>query len=437
MLQIARKPWFVVLAGAACALMLPALFALVQQLGYQIPVLDRANDYSKAVILAALLALSLFALPVPAADRRNLLYLWGAKAAVCLGVMLFYEWNYGLDAYWYFERSQKHFPDFELGFGKGTDNLVAALWYLEHKLISLGSYHSQKILCAYLGLAAIYLFYRGLAAQIEHLSPRTLLYLGLFPSVLFWSSILGKDPINLLGSALFFYGALSFMRGWNPLFLAPILAGLLITAFIRTWLVPMLVVPLLLGFTATIGSRFVRILVVAAVIAGLLFAIQRSAGMIAQESSEALASVNQMSRSWARGGSAGEIPELNSWGAMLRFLPYGMFTALFRPLPGEVLNPFGLLAGLENAVILVLLALAIRKPARGAWKSPLVIALCSFVLIWAMAYAFISPQNLGSAVRFRLQVMPMMIFILLYVPKVVRQRVVSSPRERRNSTGST
>lgn len=435
---VSRRVLILLLAAVAFALAMPIALDLVQLLGYQIPIQDKANDYTKAVVLAATLGISIVFLPVPAHDRRNLLYLWGAKAAVCLLLMLFYEWNYGLDAYWYFERSQRLFPDFrDLGPGRGTDNLVAALWYFEHNVVSLGSYHSQKIFCAFLGLGAIYAFYRGLASQIENLAPRALLYLGLFPSVLFWSSILGKDPINLLGSCLFFYGAFSFLKSWNPLFLLPTITGIALAGLIRTWIAPMLVVPLILAWVATIQSRALRALLVGGIVAGLLFALQGNRSLIVMENSEILPQVGQASRSWAYGGSAGDIPELNSYGAMLRFLPIGMFTALFRPLPGEVLNPFGLLAGLENLLVLILLVMAIRKPARGAWRHPVVIALGSFVLIWAMAYAFISPQNLGSAVRFRLQVMPMMIFILLYVPKAIRPRVVSSPRERRHNTEST
>lgn len=432
------RSWILLLAAIAFAGLLPFALDLVQILGYKIPIQDRANDYTKAVILSVTLGIIIFGLPVRSDDKKNLLILWMAKSFVCLVVMLFYEWNYGLDAFWYFEKSQSPYSSYgELGFGMGTENIAAALWYFENKILSLGSFHSQKILFSFLGLLAIFIFYRGLTYQVSDLSPRTLLYIGLFPSVLFWSSTLGKDPVNLLGSSLFFYGAFATIRTRNFLFLLSVGAGLLLTASIRTWLVPMLIVPFIIGATISIPSRAVRWLAVIGIVGGLLFGLQQAGRMIAVESVEVLSQVNQVSRSWAYGGSAGYVPQLNSWSAMLQFLPLGMFTALFRPLPGEVLNPFGLLAGLENAAILFLLYVAIRKPARNAWSSPVVIALGSFILIWSMAYAFISPQNLGAAVRFRLQVMPMMIFLLLYVPKAVRPRVISNPRERRNSTEST
>lgn len=438
MLQASRKPWFLLLAAILFAAALPVLLELVNQLGHQIPVLDRGNDYLKGVILAALLAGGLIAAPVSKVDRRNLLILWAVKSAVSLGVMLLYEWNYSLDAYWYFSRSQEWFPRFEgLGFGRGTENLAATLWYLEHSVISLGSYHSQKVLCSFTGLLAVFLFYRGLAARVENLAPRTLFYLGLFPSVLFWSSILGKDPINLFGTALFFYGAFSFFKGYNPVYLLPAVCGLLVTALIRTWIVPMLLLPFAIGFVAEIRQRWIRIACALLILAGLIVGIQKMAGELMLESQETLAEVNKVSRAWQRGGSSGYIPELNSYSAMIKFLPIGMFTALFRPLPGEVLNPFGLLAGLENLVVLLMLGMALRHPARQAWANPVVLTLVSYILIWSMAYAFISPQNLGAAVRFRLQVFPMMVFVLLFIPKALKQRVILNPRERRNNTGNT
>lgn len=438
MLLLNRKHWLALLAAAAFAVTLPYLFELVNRLGYQIPVLDRGNDFSKGVILAALLALALVVAPVSQADRRNLLFLWGAKAAVSLVIMLFYEWNYGLDAFWYFERSQKQFPDFaELGLGNGSNNLTAALWFIEHKIISLGSFHSQKVLCSFAGLGAVYLFYRGLAAQVPNLAPRTLLYIGLFPSVLFWGSILGKDPLNLLGICLFFYGVLSFLKAMNPVYLFPAAAGLALAALMRTWLVPMLIIPFLIGGLMRIQTKVLRGLAIALVVAGVLYGLSQSSALIVAENTEIVSQVNSTSRAWARGGSAGSIPVLDSPAAMVKFLPIGIFTALFRPLPGEILNPFGLLAGLENALILFLLVLSIKRPARNAWAQPVVVIMGSFILIWSLAYAFISPQNLGSAVRFRLQVMPMLVFMLLYIPKAIRPRVILSPRERRNSTGNT
>ena len=91
-----------------------------------------------------------------------------------------------------------------------------------------------------------------------------------------------------------------------------------------------------------------------------------------------------------------------------------MFTALFRPLPGEVLNPFGWLAGFENAVLLALCGRAVLRTRFRELRDPIVLWAVSFVIVWAIVYGFASYQNLGTAVRFKLQVLPILLGLLFY-----------------------
>src|SRR2546428_8260276 len=66
-----------------------------------------------------------------------------------------------------------------------------------------------------------------------------------------------------------------------------------------------------------------------------------------------------LARVLAMGGSGEEPPRpLTSVGSVVTFLPLGLFTALFRPLPGEVPNPFGVMAGAEDVALLLVPALA-------------------------------------------------------------------------------
>jgi uncharacterized membrane protein YfcA len=100
---------------------------------------------------------------------------------------------------------------------------------------------------------------------------------------------------------------------------------------------------------------------------------------------------------------------------MATFVPVGAFTALLRPLPGEVLNPFGLLASFEN---LVLLALLVRAIKRSKWKElrhPLILWAMTVILVWAVVYGFASTQNLGAAVRWKLQILLLFVGLLCYL----------------------
>ena len=124
---------------------------------------------------------------------------------------------------------------------------------------------------------------------------------------------------------------------------------------------------------------------------------------------------NAISRSWNRGGSGNEAPVLASPTDMLKFAPLAMFTALFRPLPGEVMNPFGMLAGIENLILLSLLILAIRRGRLSVLKDQTILWAVSFVIIWSFVYGFVSFQNMGAAVRFKLQILPLLISLILYL----------------------
>jgi hypothetical protein len=120
-----------------------------------------------------------------------------------------------------------------------------------------------------------------------------------------------------------------------------------------------------------------------------------------------------MSKSWARGGSTLGSPGFTTLAGMFTFSPMGMFTALFRPLPGEVFNAFGLVAGLENALLLALCIRAFRKVKfRGIRENLCWSFAFALILTWAFFYGFISYQNLGSAVRFKLQILPVILILL-------------------------
>ncbi len=425
---------FFVLWAAAFALGLPYFLDIVEWLGYRIPQTDRSSDFLKGVAVASGLWLLLFLFPARPADKRNLLLLWAVKATMTLSLMLLYEWNYGLDAYWYFQRSQTSFANFQLGWGNGTENLVGALWWLEHEIFRTASYHALKVLSSFLGLMGVYLFYRGLANYSQEVKPSLLLYIGLFPSVLFWSSILGKDPVNLLGICIAFYGVLGYLKEKRLAYLVILALGLLFLSFLRLWMVPLFLLPFAMVAVLRVRHLLLRLFLIGILGIVCLYSLRYFGKSLAIENAEALTDqMNRVSRSWQKGGSAGSVPELTSLSSVLLFLPYGMFTALFRPLPWDVLSPFGLLAGLENLFLLYLLWQSLRYKNRPYWNHPVVLWFGCYVILWAALYAFISPQNLGSSVRFKLQVLPALLMLLTYTSGIFKQRGA----DFENSTDST
>ncbi len=419
--------------AAASALALGTGCSL-RELGRNIPQPEIERDYLVAVAWGAALLVSIMLWPVPQSHKKPLVLVWLAKLGVTLGAMLLYEYNYGLDAYYYY--SEPNEPGFRwMGFDleNGTHNILQLSW-LQQQLIP-DSYHALKVTCAMLGLVAIYLFYRALSAWMGREDLRLFYGLALFPSILFWSSILGKDPIALLGICLYVLGVVRWYLSGRLRWLVPVALGVLMAMIIRNWMGVIMLAPLSVFVVARVRSPVVKLAFLSLVAGGLVYALSGFQSQFQLESSEDLyLTTHTISRSWAYGGSSQQIDsEFNSLGSMLAFLPIGAFTALFRPLPGEVLNPFGTFAGLENLALLVMTFLAVRRTKLRELADPLVVWAILFVLIWAAAYGFVSYQNLGSGVRFRLQVMP---FLLVLVGWFSRKRSVARVAATEESAGA-
>lgn len=427
-----------VLLGVALAAVLAAgllgktWLGWVATQGWELREANPARDWLLGFIWALVLGGALSVAPLPRAHRRPLLVAWAAKVAVVLGFMLVYEAHYGtsLDAVWYFLNSNPQTFVWQ-GFlpNHGTENITTLAWL--QSLALPQSYHALKISSAMVGLVGIYFFYRAFALFLRHDQPVLLLALALFPSILFWSSILGKDPLVLASLGGSVWGIVGLWRSQSVRlrYLLGLAAGLVGLLYLRPWLIPILVLasgPLLTHEARVVlRTRGLADHTIQAILAlGLLSVTMASVALLAElfgltSVAGTVSFVNSLARAWAEGGSGQQPPEFHSLGDMLLFLPWGAFTALFRPLPGEITNPllFGTLAGLENGLLVALAALAVRRARRADFREPLIVAGLWFVLIWTVLYSFVSYQNLGSAERFRLQVMPVMLGLLVFLAR--------------------
>lgn len=398
--------------------------------GFRIPQRDLLQDYVKAVLTAFVIGAGLAVFPATPDERKALVRLWVIRCFVTLGLMLLYEWNYGLDAYEYFSIVNKQGQILSLDrlrFSAGTHNLTVLLAAITDFIPIRASYHAEKVLLSFFGLLGSFIIYRGASRYDPRPRQIHLLYiLGLFPSVLFWSSILGKEPVQYLGIALFIYGALTLRNERSFRAAVSILLGLTICALIRSWTAAIITIPLFFIGAASVRNIGLRVIFLAILSAGFVWGLRQFLGTVELDSySDFMGRLGDISRSWERGGSANVVPEFRSISSVLMFIPIGATTALFRPLPFEINNLFGLFAGFENgAIIFFLVRALLRHPKKllDNFASRLAVVTTA---IWAAFYGFISYQNMGSAVRFRLQILPYLIllFWLESRPKLEESRI--------------
>jgi hypothetical protein len=378
------------------------------------------------VVWAVVLALVLTVLPLPSGDRKPLLVLWGAKCFVTLGFMLVYEYSYGLDAYMYFTESLRPGkPQGDESLGGGTEVIAVLAWY--HNWFLPDSYHTLKVSCSLVGLAAVYLSYRAAVLYRPTTGTSLLYFLGLFPSVLFWSSVLGKDPIVLLGISLYGFGVVGWSQRRRALYFIPLLAGVWVAATIRLWLGPILLLPLVVVALREVRGTGGKLAVLGAVgvVVGSMVSVFRA--KLSLYALEDVYRTTEILTDALAGATPSPEVRFTGIGSMLAFLPQGTFRALFRPLPGEVMNPFGLLAGFENLFLLALVALTAVRITRARLREPMVQWALALIVCWAGVYSFVS-ANMGAAVRFKLQVLPTLLCLLLYLSQKETARAL--PLER-------
>jgi hypothetical protein len=330
--------------------------------------------------------------------------------------MLAYEAGYGLDASVYYTQGIRlSDPWAWFTFGQGTNNVTAIVGLMS---ALTDSYSAIKLMFSFIGLLSVYIFYRAVKLALGREAIELFYLLGIFPSILFWSSILGKDPVTLLGIALFCYGAIGLITGHGLRMLVFVIAGLAIASFIRIWLGFVFLAPLLISMVlagrSSIGVKAGFLLLTVPL---FMFTLQSFAERFSLETAEDLvARTDQISQSWAHGGSAQQIEDgFGSLEQMILFIPAGAFTALFRPLPGEILNAFGVLAGIENAVLLALIVSGLVRRGLGWLRRPILLWAVLTVAAWSTIYGFASYQNLGTAFRFHVQVAPILLMLGLYL----------------------
>ena len=379
-------------------------------------IFDMASDYLAGCVAAIVFLGVTLLWPVPAAHRRALLLLWVIRVGFVLGMMLVYDVLYAGDAGMYFITGKAlSRPLDTIVYGTGTENIRAIVGLLS---TITDSYNAMKVVFSYFGLISVYLFYRAATLYLGRERLDLLYILGLFPSFLLWTSILGKDPIVCLGIALYCYGVVAMIVRKRMSMITLVVAGLAIAAFVRIWLGFIFMTPLVAVYVLTgrlsIASKIGFILVT---IPAFLFAIQGFSDQFNLETTDDLVQrTDTISGGWARGGSAQVIEGgFSSVQSMVAFMPIGAFTALFRPLPLEVQNAFGTLAGVENGIVLALLVYGFMRCGIGWIRQPVLLWVVLVLLVWAAIYGFASYQNLGTAFRFRAQVAPILLSLALYL----------------------
>lgn len=420
----------------AIAVSHPTVQGFIENSGVNIPTENVVRDYAWGVSVAILLLLSILFWPVPADHKKMLAGAWLSKCAIALVVMLPYEERYwGADCWVYFQRSHFGLDGFLSRLTQGGSELVIALGALFLK-VGPDSYHAMKVVFAMVGLLGVYWFYRAAEMLLGRRSPLAFWTLTLYPSILFWSSILGKDPLILAAIGLHVLGLVGFMRQHKSSYLFLTLVGIVLASAVRIWMGPILIAPCLLILWARVSHKGWRILAVALASVVLAMLAPVAADRLAiDKAADLVAATRSVTVGWDQANSALRLDvEINSLWDLALFTPQSMFIAFFRPLPGDVPNIFGWLAGFENMGLLTVALWALFRLRVSHFRNPLLLWALALVLTWGLAYSVVAYKDLGTASRFKLQILPVLLGVIGFL--IRRPTIRSVPAASRHFLSS-
>lgn len=372
-------------------------------------------------------------------DRKMLLFAWIGKFFVVLVAMLVYEWHYGLDAISYHESSKTGYYDYlypgfdfredlvpsinpiqdeygrPLG-GIGTENFVRFVLIVSS--LTGPFYHAIKVAFAFLGLVGIWWFYRAVVAAIGRPLRPAFYLLAFFPSILFWSSIFGKDPLQFFFLGLYAYGGALWLAQGRLSGYWLIGIGLLGSYLLRPWISGMAAASLLLAFLLSKCRLWQIVLMGLSLIATVLLvddlgSIGVPVGLDLAIFLQHMSDLQDGLMTSGGGSIGGELIDLSSGQSFAANLPLVIFTGLFRPLPFDIRNPFIALAAIENTVVLVLALVALYHFRLVYLRDPLVLWPSFYALIWAVFYGFLVMGNFGAGARYKLQVWPFLALVVV------------------------
>jgi len=228
----------------------------------------------------------------------------------------------------------------------------------------------------------------------------------MLPSISFWSSAIGKDSVAFMATSLALWASMSLPRRSPQMILAivcmflvrPHIAGVMIGA---------------IAASALISSRMPwkwRALLVGLALSASAVVIpfsMRYAGLGDATSAADVTEYIQKHQGYnQQGGGAIDVAGMS--------LPMQLFSYVFRPLPYEAHDIFGLAASADNVILLMLFVLGVWGMIRKG--SRVVLSNRPFLWLYIIgAWLILAPMtaNLGIAVRQKWMFVPMLICLLM------------------------
>lgn len=373
--------------------------------------------YIPIIILLGLGFINLFRMQLSQRDYKMLRYLFFFHLLIGTYYCFFIQGD--AIGYWSIPKAYT-LATFKEGLFNGEGTMFMNAFNFMFTNVLNMSYLSNTLLYSLFGFIGITLFYLVVVQMIPYntrISGYILFPLIFFlPNLHFWSAGIGKDTILFLCIAMFTYGVLKPVKR---------ILLLVISVLLAMAIRPHIVLFLLLGFglAYVFGGKisvFQRV-IFSAFMLGVGLAILPSVMEFAKieeasaESFDKFAEGKAAVLSRATSGSAIDVSGMP--------FPLKVLTFWFRPFFFDVRNLNGLIASLENLVLVIVFLKAMRtKPLQAFKAAPFVIkGLVFFLILGTLAFSQ-SMGNVGIMIRMRNMFLPGLLIYMLWIFSYEQER---------------
>ena len=332
-----------------------------------------------------------------------------------LGIAYFFTTNNGGGDAWGHWRVAKlmSYDQFVLGLsaGEGTE-FMRSFNYIPANLLGM-SFLSNTMFYSMLGSFGITYFFLIAARSVPYnviIKGYVLFPLIFFlPNLHFWSSGVGKDTVLFLCIGMFVYALMDpFKR--IPLIVIAVLLSMAIRPHITLFLMVGFGLAYIFGGKVSPAQRFIFSAAMIGVGLAILPSVMEFA-KIEEASAEGFDKFAQGKAAVLSRAHTGSAIDISSYPFPLKVL-----TFWFRPALFDVRNINGLIAALENLLLLIVFVKAMRTKPIAAFKAaPFVIkGLVLFLIVGTLAFSQ-SLGNMGIMIRMRNMFLPGMIIYLMWI----------------------
>lgn len=380
--------------------------------------------YISIIIFLGLGFISLFRADLSERDERLLKYLFFFH--LLMGVYYCYFILGDAVGYWRVPKDYS-FETFKEGIFNGEGTMfMYAFNFLFSNLLNM-SYLSNTLLYSLFGFMGIAFFYMIVVKTVPYnkvINGYILFPLLFFlPNLHFWSAGVGKDTTLFLCIGMFVYGMM------KPVTRIPLLAiSVLLAMAIRPHIVLFLMVSFglayILGGKISVFQRTFYSVILMGIGLAILPSVLEFA-KIEEASVESFDKFADAKSSVLSRGSTGSAIDISSYPFPLKVL-----TFLFRPFFFDVRNINGLIASLENLVLVIIFIKAMRtQPITAFRKAPFVIkGLVFFLIIGTLAFSQ-SLGNVGIMIRMRNMFLPGLLIYILWCFSYEQQRIAETKKQ--------